>query len=426
MKEDFVQTVWKFQLFNQQEFKSIDGQSIRIVHPGYSHINAGPDFIAAKIYIDDLLWVGNVEIHTHSSEWYAHHHQHDEAYNNVILHVVFSYDGKPCYTQNNSCLNTLELKSYIDKSIIEKYEQLAEDMRVLPCKHWWNKIDESIIEQWLERMCISRLEVKCEEYSERLMHLNQHWDQLFFEILARQLGFHVNSEPMERLARSIRTEWFQKNTDNPLFIEAILFGQAGMLNRKFVDEYPNRLKEEYQFISKKFDLQALENSTWKFSKLRPSNFPSIRIAQLASILQKHPRFFSECLAIDTIEEAYDFFNVGTHNYWDTHYVFEKESKAKEKNIGEESIYQLILNCICTVWILYGNIKNEDAYIQKALDLMEILKVENNRYVSMFYETEYHFSNCIHSQGLRYLWEYYCDDKKCLNCTIGIQGLKLKL
>lgn len=426
MKEDFVQTVWKFQLFNQQEFKSIDGQSIRVIHPGYSHINAGPDFIAAKIYIDDLLWVGNVEIHTHSSEWYAHHHHVDDAYNNVILHVVFLNDGKPCYTKNKNKLNTLVLKDYISSDIIEKYEQLAEDMRVLPCKNWWKNIDESIVEQWLDRMCISRLEQKCEEYTERLIQLNEHWDQLFLEVLAKQLGFHVNAEPMARLARSIKTEWFQKNVDNPLFIEAILFGQAGMLNRNFKDDYPNQLKEEYQFISQKLNLVPFEYSTWKFSKLRPSNFPSIRIAQLASILQNHPRFFSECLHIEKIEDAYSFFDVKTHNYWNTHYTFDKLSSHKEKKLGEESALQLILNTICSIWVVYGNFKSEDAYIQKAIDVMEILKVENNRYVSLFKETEYNFKNCVHSQGLRYLWEYYCDSKNCLNCTIGIQGLKLKL
>ncbi len=426
MKEDFVQMVWKFQLFNQKEFTSIDGQKIRVVHPGYSHINAGPDFIASKIYIDDLLWVGNVEIHVNSSEWYSHHHHKDAAYNNVILHVVYKVDGKPCFTQNNTQLNTLVLSEYIDAAVLQKYRQLAEDMRVLPCKHWWTKIDESVVEHWLERMCISRLEEKCDEYSVRLTHLNEHWDQLFLEILARQLGFHVNSEPMARLARSIRTEWFQKNVDNPLFVEAILFGQAGMLNRSFKDEYPNQLKDEYHFISKKLDLTPLEQSTWKFSKLRPSNFPTIRIAQLAAILQKHPRFFSDCLDLTSLEEAFVFFDVRTHKYWDTHYVFDKEGAVKEKRLGEESIYQIILNCICTVWILYGNKKNEEGYVQKALDIMEVLKVENNRYVAMFNETGYNFSNCIHSQGLRYLWEYYCDDKKCLNCTIGIQGLKLKL
>lgn len=426
MKEDFVQTVWKFQLFNQKEFTSIDGQKIRVIHPGYSHINAGPDFIASKIYIDDLLWVGNVEIHTHSNEWYAHNHQNDAAYNNVILHVVFKYDGKPCLTQNNRQLNTLVLSDYIDSSILERYQQLAEDMRVLPCKHWWTHIDKSVVEQWLLRMCISRLEQKCEELTSRLMVLNEHWDQLFFEILARQLGFHVNSEPMERLARSLATEWFQKNVDNPLFVEAILFGQAGMFNRNFKEEYPNELKREYEFLSSKFNLNPIEHSTWKFSKLRPLNFPTIRIAQLAAILQQHPRLFRECIELEDTKEAISFFDVKTHAYWQTHYVFDRTSNFKEKRIGDESLNQLLLNTLCIIWILYGNNKDEPHYIQKAIELMEEIKVEQNRYVSIFNETSYNFSNAIHSQGLRFLWENYCDEKKCLTCSIGIQGLKLKL
>ena len=426
MKEDFVHTVWKFQLFNQKEFTSVSGQSIRVVHPGYSHINAGPDFTTARIYIDEILWIGNVEIHVNAAEWYAHQHQTDPAYNNVILHVVFTNHHKPCITENGNVLNTLVLEPYIDKEILNTYATLSEDLRVLPCVNWWNKIEKSVIEHWLERMCVSRLEEKSIDLKARLSNLNEHWDQLFFEILSRQLGFHVNALPMERLARSLPTELFQKNVDNPLFVEAILFGQAGMLNREFKDDYPNDLKNEYQFLKQKFNLTPIDEFNWKFSKLRPSNFPTIRIAQLAGILQTHPRIFSECLHLENPKDIFSFFDVATHTYWDTHFVFDKSSKAIKKRIGEESLNQLLLNTMCNIWVLYGNVYKEFEYIQKALDLMSLLKVENNRYVSMFKETKYKFESSIHSQALIFLWEQYCNEKKCLTCSIGLQGLKIKL
>lgn len=426
MKEDFVHTVWKFQLLNKQEFTSVSGQSIRVVHPGFSHINAGPDFTTAKLLIDGILWIGNVEIHVNASEWYAHHHHLDPAYNNVILHVVFSNHHKICFTQNGLPLNTLVLAPYIDDEVLNTYAKLSEDMRVLPCKNWWNKIEKSIVEHWLERMCISRLEEKCIELKSRLIHLNEHWDQLFFEVLSRQLGFHVNALPMERLARSLPTELFQKNIDNPLFVEAILFGQAGMLNREFTDDYPNALKNEYSFLKTKYNLTAFDEFNWKFSRLRPQNFPTIRIAQLAAILQLHPRIFRECLTLNDPKEWYSFFDVTTHNYWDTHYVFDRSSTLVKKRIGAESLNQLLLNTLCSIWVLYGNVYKDPEYIQKALDLMNLLKVENNRYVSMFVETEYNFNSSVHSQGLRFLWEQYCNDKKCLTCSIGLQGLKIKL
>lgn len=425
MKEDFVQSVWKFQLFNQKEFNSESGQFIRIVHPGYEHQNAGPDFISAKIYIDEILWVGNVEIHVNSQEWYAHKHHLDAAYNNVILHVVFNSDGKPCFTQNGLLLNTLVLEPYIDNSVLNNYEHLAEDLRVLPCVTWWNAIEPSIVEHWLARMCVSRLESKAQELSSRLHTLNRHWDQLFFEILARQMGFHVNSDPMERLARSIKTEWIQKMCDQELSVDALFFGQAGMLNRTFKDDYPNQLKEEYQFLTKKYNLQSIEASTWKFSKLRPLNFPTIRIAQLSAIVQHHPKFFTECIELNEPTSILNYFDVEINAYWDTHYTFDSESASRKKYIGKESINQLILNTLCITWVLYANVTNSPEYAQKAMNLMEMMTLENNRYVTMFNDVSYEFKNSVHSQGLRYLWEYYCNDKKCLNCSIGIQGLKLK-
>ncbi len=424
MNEDFVQAVWKHQLFNQQEFKTTNGQSIRVVHPGTLNTDAGPDFNSAKVFIDNLLWVGNVEIHVHSSDWNKHHHYTDSAYNNVILHVVYIDDVEFCKTANDLLLTTLVIKPYLNSELVENYQLLLADLREIPCKHWWLRMEEPIVEKWLERMCVSRYEQKCILLRERLFALNGHWDQLFFEILSRQLGFFVNAEPMEQLAQSIKTEWIQKLAYQPLSIEALLFGQAGMLNRNFDDNYPNELKNEYAYLQKKYNIKPIVNTNWKFSRLRPSNFPTIRIAQLAAILIKHPRLFSDCLNIQKAKDAYHFFDVEVYTYWESHYTFDRETKEKGKKIGQDSIEQILLNTLCLLWILYANVKGEEVYLEKAFDLMEILKPEENRFVKSFAETQFKFRNSIHSQGLRFLKENYCDEKKCLTCSIGINGLKL--
>lgn len=423
MKEEFVHAVWKYQLFNKKNLTTVDGHVIEIVHPGFSHINAGPDFLSAKIIIDGILWAGNVEIHVHSYEWNQHKHQHDPVYNNVILHVVFEDDGRVYHTQNGIPLNTFIIKPHIERNTLLAYQNLAEDMRVLPCVAWWNKLDKTIVENWLIRLCIERLMQKCGVLKARLQLMNEHWDQLFFEMVARQLGFHVNAEPMERLARSIKIEWVQKLCDQPLSIEALFFGQAGMLHRSFEEEYPKALQKEYRYLQQKYQLEPMDVSNWKFSRLRPSNFPSIRIAQLASIFRTKPRFFSEVLLIEDFTQVENFFQVTLPSYWDTHYRFDKESVWQLKHLGEDSLQQLMLNTVCLVWLLYGDVKDEEAYKIRCLQLMERMNAEKNRYTEKFQECQYELGSSIQSQGIRFLWENYCDNKKCLTCSIGIHGLK---
>lgn len=423
MKEDFVQTIWKYQLLTTKQLFSTDGKPIEVIQAGSSHINAGPDFISAKIKIDGILWVGNVEIHVKASEWYQHQHHRDPAYNNVILHVVFINDVEACYTQNNLALNTLELEPYIDEQMLVNYERLVADLRTLPCKNWWNKIDKPIVDNWLIRLCIERLMQKCETLKTRLNQLHAHWDQLFFEVVARQLGFHINSEPMERLARSIQIEWIQKLHGQPHSIEALFFGQAGMLQRSFKDEYPNILKKEYAYLKKKYKLNPMDASTWKFARLRPSNFPTIRIAQLASIFTMYPRFFSDVISVKEIEKTLHFFEVKIPDYWNNRFVFDKESVPQPKRLGADSVEQLLLNTVCHIWLLYGDVKEEEEYKLKCLQLMERLKPEENRFTEPFKDCNFAISSSIHSQGQRFLWENYCDHKKCLTCSIGIHGLK---
>lgn len=424
MREEFVQTVWKYQLFDRNQLRTTNGASIEIVHQGFLQHHSGPDFSAARILIDGMLWVGNVEIHVTAKEWNQHRHFVDPAYDNVILHVVYTDDKEICKTNTGRELPCLEISKRIPNDIVERYEQLANDFRVFPCAKYWKKIPYSEINSWLVQLALQRIEEKIEPIKLRLTDTKFHWEQVCFELIAKQLGFHVNAEPMLRLARSLPIEIIQKNADQAKIIEALLYGQAGMLNRKFNDDYPNQLKQDYLFLKKKYQLKEIDQSTWKFARLRPLNFPTIRIAQLAAILSHQTNFFQSCLNLDDTSNLIDKFKREINPYWLNHYVFDKESKRCVKMLGHDSIENVLMNTIVLLWFSYGQHKNESIFVSRAIEYLEKLEPENNVYTNMYKELGYKLNNALQTQGLRFLWENYCDEKKCLNCSIGIKSLNI--
>jgi hypothetical protein len=424
MREEFVQTVWKYQLFDRNHLRTSKGLDIEVIHQGFLQHHSGPDFSAARIIIDGVLWVGNVEIHVNAKEWNQHRHFADPAFDNVILHVVYSDDHDVCKTNTGRELPCLEIASRIPSEIIERYERLANDYRVFPCAKYWQIIQKESIKSWLVQLALQRIEEKLVPIKQRLHDTKFHWEQVCFELIAKQLGFHVNAEPMLRMARTIPIEIIQKNADQPRIIEALLYGQAGMLNRLFIDEYPKQLKRDYLFLKKKYQLQEIDQTTWKFARLRPLNFPTIRIAQLAALLSHQTNFFKTCISMLDSKEMQSIFKKDVHSYWQNHYVFDKESKACTKNLGQESIENLLMNTIILLLFSYGQYMNESVYISRAIEYLEKSKVENNVYTNMFKDLGYKFGNALESQGLRFLWENYCDEKKCLNCNIGIKSLNI--
>jgi hypothetical protein len=229
---------------------------------------------------------------------------------------------------------------------------------------------------------------------------------------------------MLRLARSLPIEIIQKNANQPRLIEALLFGQAGMLNRTFIDDYPNQLKQDYLFLKKKYQLKEIDQTTWKFARLRPLNFPTIRIAQLAAILNHQTNFFYSCLLMDDANSLISIFKKNLNEYWLNHYVFDKESKRSVKTLGQDSIENVLMNTVVLLWFSYGQQKNESTYVSKAVEYLEKASAENNVYTNMYKDLDYKLNNALESQGLRFLWENYCDEKKCLNCSIGIKSLNI--
>lgn len=424
MKEDFVQAIWKHQLYSKADLKTIDGNTVQVLKPGVWHSDAGPDFHTAQVIIGNTHWVGNVEIHLSSKDWYRHRHHLDPAYNNVILHVVFTHDGSVCMSECGEAIQTLELSPYIDQKILDRYSIIMQDLNPLPCVDSWGSIDSLSIHHWLTRMCIERFEEKSSNCIQKLMLNKVHWEQFTFELLASQFGFHVNAIPMERVARSIPIEILLKNIDKPLFVEALLFGQAGFLNQHFHDDYPKSLKSEYEFQRKKYNLKTIEGLVWKNSRMRPNNFPHIRLAQFAAVIKSHPLFYRDFLSMQSYAELKSFFKVPIDPYWNEHHHFLKSSNYSVKNLGDDAIEKIILNSITLLWVCYAKYKNEAFFIDKAIEWLEGVKAEKNRYTEAFDKTGFISENAVHSQGLRHLWQHYCDHKKCVHCNIGLKHLKL--
>jgi len=396
MKEDFLHYVWKYNYFNQSDLKTTTGQSITIQSNGIHNHDSGPDFSDGIVLIDNLQWIGQIEIHIHSSDWYKHRHQDDINYENVILHVVWKED-KPVTNAKTVRLPTLELFDRVDKQLIHKYESLILRDSWIACANSIHQINIDRIKIWLDSVAIEKLENKSKKILEELQESTFHWEKVFYTQLFKSFGLKVNQEAFYCLINSFPFTLLQKYSHNVIQLEALLFGQAGMLSEKWKDDYVVLLKKEYQFIKHKHKLVAIPLTYWKFSKLRPANFPTIRIAQLATLIHKRPSLFSIMLDTNADELFKMIREISPSEYWNNHYRFDTESKTKAKLIGKDRIRLIFINCIAPVLFLYGKYRDLPQYVDKAIQVLESLPPE-------------------------YLKKNYCDQFKCVSCQIGHQLL----
>ncbi len=416
--EEFLHYVWQQRLFTQNGLYDCANQSLNIVQPGVLNPHAGPDFNNAKIQIGDTLWAGNVEIHIKASDWQRHHHQLDEAYDSVILHVVWQNDAA-VYRSNGTLIPTLALEKLVSPSLIAKYEYLKENTNWIPCQSQLPSLDAFVVQQWLHRVLVERLENK----SEAILSLNQqlqgNWEQTFYVTLAQAFGFKVNALPFTMLAQALPQQIFAKHKHNPLQIEALIFGQAGFLTGDFVDDYPIQLKTEYAFLSQKYQLNPMDKSLWKFSKLRPRNFPTIRLAQFAATVIASNHLFSKILETDDVKQLKHFFKNGEINpYWDNHFQFDIAGTNGNKALGEKSLDSIIINAIAVITFCYGKQVGNQAYVNTAFNLIEKIDAEDNAIIAGFKNLGIVALNAFDSQALLQLKNNYCNQKKCLHCGIG--------
>ncbi len=415
MNEEFLKYLWVHRLYSKESFHTTTGEILEIIHPGVPNSDAGPDFFNAKINIGGTIWVGNVEIHLKSSDWFRHNHQTDKAYENVILHVVEKND-LIVNRANGEEISAVELK--YDKRLLDNYLKLISGDRWIPCQDKIEIQDNLVIQNWLERLATERLENKSEEILQKLKNNHNDWEETFYQLLARSFGFRLNSTPFELLAQSLPLKYLLRHSDRLFQIEAMLFGQAGFLNVYKGDEYYTRLKKEYDFFKAKFSLKPLEKHLWKFLRLRPSNFPVIRIAQLSALIFKQSNLFSKILDCQILQSIRNLFDVRTSEYWDSHYMFSKEAVVRVKKLGKQAIDSLIINTVIPVIFTYGMVHSDSKYKNFAFNLFLALPAEVNSIITGWKQNKIFATNALDSQALLHLKNNYCDNKRCLQCPIG--------
>lgn len=415
-KEDFLHYIWKFKRFKTQHLVTTNGETIQIVKVGVHNQDSGPDFFNAQLKIGNTTWAGNVEIHLKSSDWNAHLHQKDKAYDNVILHVVYE-DNAEVKNTNNNLIPTLELKENIDLDLLHHYHQLIYSKNKIPCGNQLNKVTTFEFNNWLERLLLERLERKTILITNHLKQNKNNLDETFYHFLFKYFGLNVNAIPFEQLAQNTPLKIIEKHPQQ-ISIEALLYGQAGFLNDDLNDEYFQRLKKEYAFLQAKFQLQGIDKVTWKFSKLRPSNFPTIRISQLAMLLKNHPRLFSKILELKEVKSIQQLFKTQASAYWLTHYQFGVETNSKPKKVGKTLLNNLIINVVAPFLFVYGKQHQQEKYIHLALQLLEQTPAEANSIITNWKALGIKSSNAAKTQALIELKNNHCTPKKCLSCYVG--------
>ncbi|WP_316800723.1 DUF2851 family protein [Pedobacter frigidisoli] len=421
--EDFLHYVWQFRSFKNRDLQTCAGESLNIIYQGLLNRNAGPDFGHAKVQIGNTLWAGNVEIHIKSSDWLKHNHQSDFAYENVILHVVYENDVV-IKRMDGTVLPVLELKSLIDDALISRYETLFLALSDFPCIAQIKNVDQLVINSFLSRTLIERFESKTAAVMETVAALNGNWDETFYRFLARNFGFKVNAVPFELFAKALPQQILGKHKNNQMQIEALVFGTAGFLENDYEDEYPNRLKFEFRFLQSKYNIKPIEFSMWKFLRMRPQNFPSLRLAQFAALIIKANHLFSKAMEIEDVTELRALFeSLPVNEYWLTHYHFRKETARVGIQIGKASVDNLLLNTVALFLFAYGKHTGTDGYVARAIKLLESLPAEHNAITDKFAEAGVKIEHAFASQGILQLKKYYCDNKKCMCCGIGIKILK---
>jgi hypothetical protein len=424
MKEEFLHYTWKYRLFDQQALRTTDGTVVEVLSPGLHNFDSGPDFFNARLKMNGQVWAGNVEIHVFSSDWIKHGHRKDPAYDNVILHVVFGDDAK-IKTHSGAVLPALELKNRIDKQAYSRYLQLQLSTQTIPCKNQIREVKPVVISSWLDRLLVERLEERYSFIHEKLSTHHFDWEELFYQALARNFGFNVNAQPFESLARSLPLKVIAKHRNSLFQLEALFLGQAGFLEAKFRESYPKKLRKEYEYLRQKFELVPAAVHTWKFMRMRPSNFPTIRISQFAALLHSTPHLFSRILEIETISELKKLLAAPVSVYWNHHYRLGHRSVKKEKQIGNTAIELLLVNTLVPFLFVYGRSRGEERFGQRALRFLEGLGGGSNSIIEYWKDLDLPVRTAHDTQALLQLKKNYCDRKRCLQCAIGTELLKNK-
>lgn len=420
--EKLLHYAWRHRLFPVAPLATMDGQPVEVIDPGLPNHDAGPDFFNAKVNIGGTLWVGNVELHQHSSDWQRHGHASDPAYDSVVLHVVADADVEVA-TSAGRQLPQLVLS--LPPSLCEGYDELLSAERYPPCRRIVPQMDKMVVSSWLNALAAGRLEEKASRIQSLLGATVADWEYVCFCTLARNFGFGVNSDAFEEWARHVILSQIGKHRDSLFQVEAYFFGQAGLLEKlpAAPSGYPSRLREEYAFLARKFTLRPMPSSRWRFLRLRPQNFPHVRLAQLARLYHEGRAEFSRLLEARSMADLYACLATSVSPYWETHYAFGHESPRSPKTLRAASLDLLVINTVVPLFFAYGRWRHDDRLCERAFGLLEALKAENNHIVRAWREAGVDARCAADSQALVHLRRNYCDRKDCLRCRFGYEYLK---
>lgn len=422
MKEELLHYVWKTKSFKFQDLQTTENESIKINKFGFHNHNAGPDFLEGEIYTCGTTWAGHIEIHVLSSDWIKHRHQTDSSYDNVILHVVWEED-EIIYRKDNTRIHCIELKGLIPKYILDGYEGFSRRKSKISCS---NELQNKNLDKFhfqLNRIFIERLEQKCYPISIELEQNDQNWSQVLFVQIAKSMGLKANVSGMEALARSIPINLIFKHADNRFQLESLFYGQSGLLSNHWMDDYPVQLLKEYEFLKTKYNLSNISGLHWKLMRMRPVSFPTIRISQLTGLYYNNRSLHAQIMEANSTRELKQLLKVASSEYWETHFLFDKEAGYQQKNLGKSSIDLIIINGIIPFLFAYGQHRSEEKHMEKAVEFMQQMQAENNKITRMWKEEGIKCKNSFESQAIVQLYKNYCLKKRCLECTFGNQIIK---
>ena len=419
MTEKLLQYIWQFQYFNTVEIESVEGEPIVILHPGSLNTNQGPDFINAKIKVGEAIWAGHVELHVLSSDWVLHKHSLDKNYSNVVLHVIWKNDLAVILP-----FPALELNDKVPKLLLKKYEELMDIARFIPCEKNIHLAPSIIWDAWKERMMIERLQQKSALVKDYLQNNNNHWEETFWWLLAKNFGVKINSDSFEKIARSLPLTILAKHKNQVQQLEALLLGQALLLAGNFKDSYMVMLQKEYHFLKKKYQLLPA-NAPLYFLRMRPSNFPTVRLAQLAMLVHNSVHLFSVIRDTTDMQTVKNLLDVTANDYWHYHYMPDEASIFKEKRLGVQMADNILINTVIPILFTYGLLYGDSILKDRALQWMEQITAEKNNITNGFRAIGVTIKTAFDSQALIQLKNNYCNSKRCLECAIGNKLLRGK-
>lgn len=417
MKEVFLFHIWQFQKFKTNGLKTTCGKSLTVLKAGNLQTQSGPDFFNAQIILDDQKWAGNIEIHVKSSDWYVHHHNQDDRYDSIILHVVWEHDVD-VFRKNETSVPVLELKSIVDQAFINNYQYLMQPKSWLFCEKDIKNTPSFQMNAWLERLFFERLESKSKQIDELLYHSKSDWEAVLFILLAKNFGSKANGNALMQMAQSIDFSIIRKEANQNQGLESLFFGRLGLLDQTFQENYPTDLQTNWHYQKVKYQLETIYLPQVQFFKVRPDNFPTLRLAQLAQLYQTQKQLFQDLIVSDNFDHVFKTFDIQISNYWKSHYRFELESPAKIKKISKSFVENILINTIIPLKFAYYKQNSQWDQMDQLIEMMQKLMPEKNNVTDKFMQFGVSNKNAFDSQALLHLKSNYCDAQKCLNCAVG--------